>query len=76
MFPIPASRSRPSAASICAKVARDRLMRRLHADRPRYGFAAHKGYGTPAHRAALRMLGPTPLHRRSFRPVAEPPQGT
>jgi ribonuclease HII len=60
-----------AAASICAKVARDRLMRRLHADLPHYGFAAHKGYGTPAHRAALRVLGPTPLHRRSFRPVAE-----
>jgi ribonuclease HII len=58
-----------AAASIVAKVTRDRLMRRMEAIHPGYGFAAHKGYGTPAHAAALARLGPCPLHRTSFRPV-------
>lgn len=59
-----------SAASILAKVHRDRWC--LEADQrwPSYGFAAHKGYGTPAHMAALQRHGPCPLHRRSFAPVA------
>jgi ribonuclease HII len=58
-----------AAASIIAKVTRDRLMRALDADCPGYGFARHKGYGTPAHQAALARLGPSPHHRRSFAPV-------
>ena len=57
------------AASILAKVARDRAMRALHERHPQYGFDAHKGYGTPAHLAALRTHGPCPQHRRSFAPV-------
>jgi ribonuclease HII len=60
-----------SAASILAKVARDREMQRLDALYPGYGFAEHKGYPTAAHRAALLRLGPSPVHRRSFRPVRE-----
>jgi ribonuclease HII len=59
-----------SAASIVAKVARDALMVELCARDPRYGFSAHKGYGTPAHLAALARHGPSPAHRRSFAPVA------
>ena len=58
-----------SAASILAKVSRDRLMVTLDADHPGYGFATHKGYCTTAHLAALRALGPCPQHRRSFAPV-------
>ncbi len=58
-----------SAASILAKVHRDRLMRACDALHPGYGFAAHMGYPTPAHLAALRALGPCPIHRRSFAPV-------
>lgn len=58
-----------SAASILAKVARDRLMVALDARHPGYGFAAHKGYPTPEHLAALARLGPCPAHRRSFAPV-------
>ncbi|WP_295443883.1 ribonuclease HII [uncultured Thiodictyon sp.] len=57
------------AASILAKVARDRLMCQLDLDYPGYGFAVHKGYPTAAHRAALISLGPCPEHRRSFGPV-------
>ncbi len=57
------------AASILAKVARDRHMRELHLAYPQYGFDAHKGYATPAHLAALREHGPCPQHRRSFAPV-------
>ncbi|WP_140908350.1 ribonuclease HII [Cognatiluteimonas lumbrici] len=57
------------AASILAKVSRDRYMRELHARWPDYGFDEHKGYGTPAHRAALQRLGPCPAHRRSWAPV-------
>jgi len=60
-----------SAASILAKVARDRWMLELDAAHPGYGFAAHKGYPTPAHVDALRRLGPCPAHRRSFAPVRE-----
>ena len=57
------------AASILAKVSRDRFMQRLHDAHPEYGFDQHKGYGTPAHLAALRNHGPCPQHRRSFAPV-------
>lgn len=60
-----------SAASIVAKVARDAEMVAVAAQYPEYGFACHKGYATPRHLAALRRFGPTPLHRRSFAPVAE-----
>lgn len=58
-----------SAASILAKVSRDRLMVALDAIHPGYGFAVHKGYPTPAHLASLRQLGPCVQHRRSFAPV-------
>jgi ribonuclease HII len=57
------------AASILAKTARDAMLIELDAQYPGYGFAAHKGYATPEHYAALQKLGPTPLHRRSFAPV-------
>jgi ribonuclease HII len=57
------------AASILAKVTRDRYMLELHAQHPEYGFDQHKGYGTPLHLAALRAHGPCPQHRRSFAPV-------
>jgi ribonuclease HII len=60
-----------AAASIVAKVARDRLMGELDRQYPGYGFAAHKGYGTAAHRRALQLLGPSPVHRRSFAPVVQ-----
>lgn len=56
------------AASVLAKVERDAEMTRLDAAYPGYGFAQHKGYGTPAHLAALRTLGRSPLHRMSFAP--------
>ena len=59
------------AASILAKVARDRLMRELDARHPGYGFAVHKGYPTPEHLENLRRLGPCSEHRRSFAPVRE-----
>jgi ribonuclease HII len=58
-----------SAASILAKVRRDRLCAELHAQHPQYGFDVHKGYPTPAHLAALRVHGACPAHRRSFAPV-------
>ncbi|MDB6063151.1 MAG: rnhB [Verrucomicrobiaceae bacterium] len=58
-----------SAASIIAKVTRDREMQQFDAHYPGYGFAAHKGYGTRDHLAALKKFGATPLHRRSFAPV-------
>jgi ribonuclease HII len=60
-----------SAASIIAKVTRDRIMVELDARYPGYGFAGHKGYGTKQHLEALKQFGATPIHRRSFRPVAE-----
>jgi ribonuclease HII len=59
-----------AAASVVAKVYRDALMRALDEQFPAYGLAAHKGYATPFHRKALAQHGPTPLHRRSFAPVA------
>ncbi len=55
-----------AAASILAKVTRDRYMREMDSVYPGYGFAAHKGYGTAAHMEAIRRLGPCPIHRRSF----------
>ena len=58
-----------AAASILAKVTRDRLMRQHHEQWPEFGFAQHKGYGTAAHLAALKQHGPCPIHRRSFAPV-------
>ncbi len=58
-----------AAASIVAKVSRDRLMTRLDELYPVYGFAVHAGYPTPAHLAALKRFGPCPEHRRSFAPV-------
>jgi ribonuclease HII len=58
-----------SAASILAKVSRDRLMVAMDAQFPGYGFADHKGYSTPGHLAALQRLGPCAEHRRSFEPV-------
>ena len=57
------------AASILAKVARDRRMLELHAQYPQYGFDRHKGYPSPMHQEALRLHGPCPQHRRSFAPV-------
>ncbi len=60
-----------SAASIIAKEYRDRLMVEADARYPGYGWAANKGYGAKAHMEALRELGPTPLHRKSFAPVAQ-----
>lgn len=60
-----------AAASIIAKVERDRIMRALDVEFPQYRFASHKGYGTAAHLAALQDHGPTPHHRRSFQPVAQ-----
>ena len=60
-----------AAASVLAKVARDAVMREADEAYPGYGFAGHKGYGTEAHMEAIRRLGPSPLHRRSFAPVAE-----
>ncbi|HSV58069.1 MAG TPA: ribonuclease HII [Variovorax sp.] len=59
-----------SAASILAKVHRDRLCEQLHEEYPHYGFASHKGYGTPEHLEALRVHGACVHHRRSFSPVA------
>ena len=60
-----------AAASIIAKVTRDRFMKQAAQLFPQYGFERHKGYGTPEHLAALRAHGPCPLHRRSFEPVAQ-----
>ena len=61
-----------AAASIIAKVTRDRIMARLDSEFPTYGFATHQGYGTRAHLDALCRHGPCPHHRKSFRPVAQP----
>lgn len=58
-----------AAASLVAKVTRDRLMATAHLAYPAYGFAAHKGYGTPAHQRALAAHGPCPIHRRTFAPL-------
>ena len=60
-----------AAASVIAKVYRDRLMCEFHERYPQYGFASHKGYSTPEHKRALADHGPTPLHRFTFRPVAQ-----
>jgi ribonuclease HII len=60
-----------AAASVVAKVYRDRRMCELDRDYPQYGLASHKGYSTPEHKQALAVHGPCPLHRRSFRPVAQ-----
>ncbi len=65
-----------SAASIIAKVTRDRLCVELHERHPDYGFAVHKGYPTPMHLEALRAHGPCEAHRRSFAPVREALAGT
>ncbi|MEM9080682.1 MAG: ribonuclease HII [Verrucomicrobiota bacterium] len=60
-----------AAASVIAKVSRDRKMLEWDETYPEYGFAKHKGYGTKVHLEALRKYGPCPIHRRSFAPVAE-----
>lgn len=65
-----------AAASVIAKVTRDRLMIELDAQFPEYGFARHKGYGTKAHLLAIREHGPVLCHRRTFRPISELNQGT
>jgi ribonuclease HII len=62
-----------AAASILAKVERDRMMCEWDSVFPAYGLASHKGYSTPKHLAALREFGPTPLHRQSFAPVWQNP---
>ena len=60
-----------AAASIVAKVTRDRMMLKVHEQFPQYNFAQHKGYGTPEHLAALDRYGPSPIHRKSFAPVRQ-----
>ena len=59
-----------AAASIIAKVTRDRIMKQIHEKYPLYGFDKHKGYGTKFHLTALEEYGPCPLHRKSFKPVS------
>lgn len=75
LSPPKADQNSPSvaAASILAKVYRDGLMEELDRLYPGYGFARHKGYGTPEHREALNALGPSPVHRRRFSPVTQAP---
>ncbi|MCF6287064.1 MAG: ribonuclease HII, partial [Candidatus Hydrogenedentes bacterium] len=63
-----------AAASVIAKVTRDRLMQEYDATYPAYGFAAHKGYGTQVHMAAIREHGPCPIHRMSFAPLNQIPE--
>jgi ribonuclease HII len=65
-----------AAASILAKVLRDRVMTAYDRHYPGYGFAGHKGYGARAHREALARLGPCPLHRFSYKPIAQLDQGS
>jgi ribonuclease HII len=60
-----------AAASIVAKVSRDRMMVELDGQYPGYGLAQHKGYGTPEHLEALQRLGPCPIHRKTFEPVRD-----
>lgn len=60
-----------AAASVVAKVTRDRILLEIDAQYPQYGFARHKGYGTKAHLAALREHGPCEHHRRTFKPIAQ-----
>lgn len=72
--PIPKGDTRSvsiAAASIVAKVTRDRLMERYHKDYPRFGFSKHKGYPTKAHKEAIRKFGCCPIHRRTFKGVKE-----
>lgn len=57
------------AASIIAKYTRDQIMLQCHLEWPQYGFKAHKGYGTPQHLEALKLHGPCPIHRKTFKPV-------
>lgn len=64
-----------AAASVIAKVTRDRIMLELDEQYPEYGFASHKGYGTKAHLEAIRKHGPLPCHRKTFRPISELNQG-
>jgi len=64
-----------AAASVIAKVTRDRMMIELDAKHPEYGFAAHKGYGTKRHLEAIREYGPLDCHRKTFRPISELNQG-
>ena len=61
-----------AAASVLAKVTRDRVMREADAKWPGYGFAGHKGYPTPEHLEAVARLGPCPIHRLSFAPLRRP----
>ena len=61
-----------AAASVLAKVTRDRLMLEFDRQFPEYGFAGHKGYGTARHLAAIAAHGPSPIHRRSFAPIKQP----
>jgi len=61
-----------AAASVLAKVTRDRLMREFHAQFPAYGFAEHKGYGTAKHLAAIEQFGACPIHRQTFAPLKQP----
>ena len=63
-----------AAASIVAKVVRDRIMMELDQRYPEYGFGKHKGYGTAEHLAAVRRYGACPAHRKSFAPIAEAPE--
>ena len=60
-----------AAASVIAKVTRDRMMRKWHSEFPQYDFDQNKGYGTPAHLESLQIHGPCAIHRRSFAPVAQ-----
>jgi ribonuclease HII len=60
-----------AAASVIAKVTRDRMMEKWHCEYPQYKFDQNKGYGTPAHLESLQIHGPCPIHRRSFEPVAQ-----
>jgi ribonuclease HII len=60
-----------AAASVIAKVTRDRMMRKWHSEFPQYDFENNKGYGTPAHLESLQIHGPCAIHRRSFAPVAQ-----
>ena len=59
-----------AAASVIAKVTRDRIMDRYHRRFPQYGFDHHRGYGTASHRAAIARYGPSPIHRMSFKGMA------
>jgi len=77
--PIPKGDSRSvsiAAASIVAKVVRDRIMADYHRQYPAYGFDRHKGYPTRAHKAAIAQHGPCPIHRRTFKGVGDAPQPT